>query len=288
MLQVCRAFRNIIEHTPDIAWILELGKAGYTEPPWPRSDITLSEKFSLFRSYIERTTYWSFSGVYDVLPSQQWSIPRGNTRLSTWASDGIFAQWSESNSPDSDYLRETHEPSHRFQLDIVQAPSRNRGTGWKHWSIVEPMLELRDFALSPSRGLLVLVEAADNCYDFRTEIPSILFTKFTIHLRTLNANDPHPDAAQPELYINLPLEEFLVYFGFKFVGDLLAINASVGIRSPRFRLFVWNWKSGALLIVSNLDAFPAPIVLNHGFLRTMMPFSAAHLLLLAMHFCLNS
>ncbi|KAF8595282.1 hypothetical protein BDV93DRAFT_107612 [Ceratobasidium sp. AG-I] len=153
---VCHIFRDVIGHTPDIAWILELGEAGYTEPRWPRDDISLGEKFTLFRSYIRRARHWNFSGIYDVIPSQQWTIPRGNTRMTTWASDGVFAQWSESNSPDSDYLRETHDPNHHFRLDIVQAPSRNRGTGWKHWSIVEPELELKDFALSPSRDLLVL------------------------------------------------------------------------------------------------------------------------------------
>ncbi|KAF8596600.1 hypothetical protein BDV93DRAFT_610801 [Ceratobasidium sp. AG-I] len=255
---VCRAFQNTIDHTPDIAWILELGKAGYAEPPWPRDDLTLNEKFTIFRQYVRRTHYWDVYFINDVYPSKLWMIPRGNTNIATWAADGVFAQWSESSSPDSEYLRENHNPSHHFRLDVVQAPSGNRGTGWEHWSLLEPNLALTDFALSPSRDLLVLVEAAVDRYDSRPGIATMGFTQFAVHLRTLMTNDPHPDAVQPVLYINLPLGELLVYLGFKFVGDLLAINVRLETRNSRSRLFIWNWKSGALLVDHDSAVFGGP------------------------------
>lgn len=285
IFQVCRVFRNVIEHTRDIIWVIELGDAGYAEPPWPRNDITLEEKFTLLRDYLKRTRCWDFSGIYDVLPSQEWIIPRGNTRMSPCISEGVFAQWSESTSPDSDYLRATTDPAQYFRLDVIQVPSKNRGTGWKHWTVFEPEVAPRDFAMSPSRDLLVIVETLGACYDRRPEIPVTLYTKFAIHLRTLTRNSPHPCAAQPVLYMVIPSDEYVIYEGFKFLGDLLAVNASVGLHNPRFRLFIWNWKSGILLVVSTQYATTVSLTLALPCLRITIACSGGRLLLLATHFC---
>ncbi|KAF8595280.1 hypothetical protein BDV93DRAFT_548882 [Ceratobasidium sp. AG-I] len=258
---VCRTFYRIIKHDPGIAWILELGEAGYTEPSWPRSDISLKEKSTLFRTYIKHTRSWVFTGFDDVLPAREWVIPTAAWNIRTRVFEGVFAQWSTLSTDPPGYYNqqadmyvpewhyEPNEPAPPYRLDLIQVPSNNRGTGWKHWTTIEPKLQIKDFGISPSRNLLVIVEQRE-----RNEAGLLIpHSEFTIHLRTLSTNEPHPSAFGPEIFIQFPGDSNYLDFGFKFIGDLLAISV-VGVENKvHFRLLIWDWKSDNLVVDHSSD-----------------------------------
>ncbi|KDN49487.1 hypothetical protein RSAG8_02189, partial [Rhizoctonia solani AG-8 WAC10335] len=73
-----------------------------------------------------------------------------------------------------------------------------------------------------------------------------LMEYFTIHLRTLGTNQPHPDAARPTISYSTPsYRRNRPSFYFQIVGRYLAIQFLISNAScEKFKLRVWDWTTG--------------------------------------------
>jgi hypothetical protein len=151
------------------------------------------------------------------------------------------------------------------RLDLYQLPSINKGLSWKQWTFDDLGVDTRDFVMQPDYDLLVLLElkqtilypnsAAINERDpDRTQY-------FTIHLRTLGTNEPHPDAARSTISYSTPsYRRTTSSFYFQIVGRYLAIQFLVtdATGSDKFRLRVWDWTTGNDVTVSRSMPLDGP------------------------------
>ncbi|KAJ1310916.1 hypothetical protein OPQ81_009428 [Rhizoctonia solani] len=235
--QVCHLLKRIIEESAELQYFIELYSFGYVPPSNPRNDILYTEKLQLIKEHKERWTSTSWTQV-DTYPLKK---RNSNSSCSTYDFyGGIYAQGFS--------LPGVGE--HTRRLDFYQLPSVNRGTPWRQWSFEDVGVDVRDFVMQPDYDLLVLLEMNQSLpYPNSDGIEGApdLMQYFTIHLRTLGTNRPHPDAVRPTISYNTPsYRRTRSSFYLQIVGRYLAIQFLVtnASGSDKFKLRVWDWTTG--------------------------------------------
>ncbi|KAG9118602.1 hypothetical protein FRC07_006808 [Ceratobasidium sp. 392] len=249
---VCRRFNDIIRSSPALRFSIELSLAGYVESCNPRTDISTEEKCNALRLHRSRHGNHTVSSIDTIQMGftdggfRSWHLP-SPTRTHPSLKDGVLAQWSLI-SPN------IHAD---LQLDVVQLPSLNTGTGLKQWRLTQKGLNIKSYDFEPACDLLVLVEYTGPLVNNLDSRPPIRIDvnglggngpqPYLFHFRTLSTNEPHPNAFQPVLDCGLRTGH-ANGFDVKCFGDLI-------IARPRYKadqwrdlgLLIYNWVTGALL-----------------------------------------
>ncbi|CAE6456553.1 unnamed protein product [Rhizoctonia solani] len=234
--QVCRLFKCLIDNSAELQYLIELYSCGYVPPSNPRRELLYTEKVQLLKQHQRRWKSTSWTQV-DIYPLKRRN-PNGSSSTYDFYG-GIYAQGSSLIGG-----------NHTRRLDFYQLPSINKGTPWKQWTL-DLAVDTRDFVMQPEYDLLVLLElkqtipfpnsvAIDETDPDRTQY-------FTIHLRTLGTNKPHPDAARPTIDYSTPsYRRTSSSFYFQIVGRYLAVQFLVtdAAGSDKFKLRVWDWTTG--------------------------------------------
>ncbi|KAF8506454.1 hypothetical protein JB92DRAFT_724969 [Gautieria morchelliformis] len=130
-------------------------------------------------------------------------------------------------------------------LSFIQLPSAIRRTRVHTWQS-DMRVNILQFAIDPAQDLVALVACP--------QTPAGQPHTFLIHLRTMSTGARHPCAAEPVLScVPAPLNR--QSFRIQIMGEFLAAL----YRTPEIYLknilYIWNWKTGQLLIVR--FAFPS-------------------------------
>ncbi|KAG8758275.1 hypothetical protein FRC11_003935, partial [Ceratobasidium sp. 423] len=228
---------RLVDDSAELQYLIELYSFGYAPPSNPRRDISHTEKLQLLKEHEKRWTSTSWTQV------DNYPLRKRNSSGSVSTYDfygGIYAQGS-SVSGVGEYTR---------RLDFYQLPSVNKGTPWKQWSFGDLGVDARDFIMQPDYDLLVLLEMNQALpyteSDGGERAPDHI-QYYTIHLRTLGSNKPHPDAIRPTISYNTPsYRRTRPSFYFQIVGRYLAIQFLItdASGSDKFKLRVWDWTTG--------------------------------------------
>ncbi|TCD69894.1 Amino-acid acetyltransferase, mitochondrial [Steccherinum ochraceum] len=125
-------------------------------------------------------------------------------------------------------------------LAFTQLPSRLRGIPEKNWTLEDVGFKIRDFGMNPGEDLLVLIVK-----------PPQDSTEYTIHLRSMTTGKPHPHA--PKLAELKHIASARNYsFAIQTSGDYLGILFESADENDN-ELVVWNWKSGVVEMVLNVN-----------------------------------
>ncbi|QRV88724.1 F-box protein [Ceratobasidium sp. AG-Ba] len=247
---VCRRFHGIVQSSSDLQFFIH----GFVEFPQPRKDLTLKEKCNILRLHRERRKNRTVSNVNTF----KIGVANGGF-TSRWLpsitplKDGVLAEWS--------LVRE--DSFMNLQLDVVQLPSLNTGTGFKQWRLEQNDLNIRGSAFEPAADLLVLLEYTGpyidpfprhlglNRIDPNNIDPSGLGhgqpQPFLFHFRTLSTNEPHPNAYQSTLDCGLRTKSA---WGFPLdcLGDLIITRPQKGHHKEwECGLIIYNWVTGTVL-----------------------------------------
>ncbi|CAE6431474.1 unnamed protein product [Rhizoctonia solani] len=240
--QVCRLLKRFIDESIELQYLIELYSFGYVPPSNPRRDILYPDKLRLVKEHQKRWKSTSWTQV-DTYPLKK---RNPNSTSSTYDFyGGVYAQGFS--------LPGVGE--HTRRLDLYQLPSVNRGTPWKQWSFEDLGVDVRDFVMQPDYDLLVLLELNKSLPcpnpDGIEGAPDLM-QYFTVHLRTLGTNQPHPDATRPTIAYNTPsYRRSRPSFYFQIVGRYLAIQFLISnASSERSKLRVWDWTTGKDVTVS--------------------------------------
>ncbi|KAH7929334.1 hypothetical protein BV22DRAFT_1029582 [Leucogyrophana mollusca] len=128
-------------------------------------------------------------------------------------------------------------------LGFRQLPSHYRGIEERVWGVHVPGIALRDFTMDPSQDLLVLIDGPQLQTSARdAKLRTI------IHLRTLAAGKPHPQAVSSGVLVHdVDIRAGRLSFAIQVCGDHVAIHFISSIDSlAEPELAVWNWKTGNL------------------------------------------
>ncbi|CUA73758.1 hypothetical protein RSOLAG22IIIB_01275 [Rhizoctonia solani] len=234
--QACHLLKGLIHDSAELQYLIELYSFGYVPPSNPRHDILYPEKLRLMKEHQKRWKSTSWTQV-DTYPLKK---RNSNSISSTYDFyGGVYAQGFSLSGVGT----------HTRHLDLYQLPSVNRGTPWKQWSFEDLGVDVRDFVMQPDYDLLVLLEMNKSLPypnpDGIEGAPDII-QYFTIHLRTLGTNQPHPDAVQPTIGYNTPsYRHRRPSFYFQIVGRYLAVQFLIsGASSEKSKLRVWDWTTG--------------------------------------------
>lgn len=236
--EVCRVLWQIIDTSAELQYLLELYSFGYVPPSNPRLDLSYTEKLSLLREH-QRQWKTTVSTKVNTYP-----LRRTKTGYSSTYDfyGGVYVRGSS-----------LHSGGHTRCLDMYQFPSVNRGVEWKQWSHSDLGVDVRDFAMEPDYDLLVLMELNDIVPDRSAPEGAPNATQyFTIHIRSLETNQPHPDAGRATIAYNCPAWTGSgCSFYFQVVGRYLAvvflISGNRPARSHAHRLTVWDWTTGKMI-----------------------------------------
>ena len=248
--QVCRRIKEVIALSPSLQFIIELDNAGYVAATNSRKDLSLDEKLRALRLHNSRRVNHAVNSIdsFKIGISNGGFSMRRELLTSPWAplfKDGMIAQWS-SVSPDS------YTP---LQLDLVQLPSLNTGTGLKQWRIIQQHMNVRSYDMEPACDLLVLLEYTGA--DTSPFINPILIHegklhRYLFHFRTLSTNQVHPSAIVGTLDCDLHGN---AGWGFPVNcrGDLIVIRPEIAgpsqfMSDDSAGLIIYNWTTGALLV----------------------------------------
>ncbi|GAB1523979.1 hypothetical protein RhiTH_007131 [Rhizoctonia solani] len=227
----------VSDDSAELQYLIELYSFGYVAPGNPRRDLLSTEKVQLLKQHQKRWKSTSWTQV-DVYPLKKRNL-NGDTSTYDYCG-GVYAQGS--SFPGGQYTR---------RLDLYQIPSVNKGIPWKQWSFDDLGVDTRDFVMQPEYDLLVLLESNQtvlypNSAGINEGEPDRTHY-FTIHLRTLGTNEPHPDAARPTINYSTPsYRRTTSSFYFQIVGRYLAVQFLVtnASGSDKFKLRVWDWTTG--------------------------------------------
>ncbi|KAG8776741.1 hypothetical protein FRC12_000713 [Ceratobasidium sp. 428] len=249
---VCRRLNDFVRSSLVLRFVANLSLSGYVESCNSRTDIALTEKFDALRLRLARRRNHAISSM-DIIhmgtanggfPS--WHLP-SPTSTHPPLKDGVLTQWSLI-SPDS---------RTDLQLDVVQLPSLNTGTGLKQWRMTQRGLNIKSYAVEPRCDLLLLLEYTGpllHNFDARPPVQAGVDglgggipQPYLFHFRTLSTNGPHPNAFQPVLDCGLRTQSA---HGFKIecFGDLIVARPGHNTAQPQESgLLIYNWVTGALL-----------------------------------------
>lgn len=232
--EVCRFICRLIDSSTELQYLITLYSFGYVPPSDPRLDLSYSEKVALLKS-LEEQWATNISPKKKKYPLRR--TPTGGSSTYDFYG-GVYARGSP-----------FVQGGPTRCLDLYQLPSANKGTKWKQWSHPDLGVDVRDFAMEPDYDLLVMAEMKDNVHNPSTSPDAPNSTQyFTIHIRSLETNQPHPGAARPQISYSCPSwGTASCSFYFQVVGRYLAIVFLIGggfVLSHTFHLVVWDWTTG--------------------------------------------
>ncbi|KAF8510527.1 hypothetical protein JB92DRAFT_2939190 [Gautieria morchelliformis] len=146
-------------------------------------------------------------------------------------------------------------PEKASVMSFIQLPSAVRGTPVHTWQS-DMEVNMRKFAIDPAQDLVVLVAWP--------EIPGGQRHTFLIHLRAMSTGARHPCATDPVLSCVPTLLDTYCIFSIQIMGDFLAVLYYTPGGYMRDLLYIWDWKTGQLLI--SLEASPVGAHISFLFL----------------------
>ncbi|KAF8510617.1 hypothetical protein JB92DRAFT_2938831, partial [Gautieria morchelliformis] len=137
------------------------------------------------------------------------------------------------------------------RLLFTQLPSAVRGTPVHTWrSHIE--VHIREFAIDPAQDLAVLVAWPPTSDE--------QWHTFLIHLRTMSTGARHPCATDPVLSCVPTFLDTRYDFSIQIMGEFLAVLYYTPADHLRDLLFIWDWKTGQLLIFLEASSLGADIL----------------------------
>ncbi|KAF8515650.1 hypothetical protein JB92DRAFT_3114762 [Gautieria morchelliformis] len=124
-------------------------------------------------------------------------------------------------------------------LSFIQLPYAVRGTPVHMWQI-DIQVNILYYAINPAQDLAVLIGWPVTHDEQRHTVG--------IHLRTMSTGAHHPCASDPVLACVLDLDDPQDHFVIELMGDFLALLHYSPEDSLGDVLFIWDWKTGQLLI----------------------------------------
>ncbi|KAG8751381.1 hypothetical protein FRC12_012473 [Ceratobasidium sp. 428] len=261
---VCRRFNNIVRSSIGLQFIIELALSGYVEFRNPRIDISLQEKCDLLRLHRLRRWNRSVSSIDTILmdtPNRGFGPGRPHLdHTPHWSRgpslrDGFVTNWSFMSPRAYTDL----------QLDVIQLPSLNIGTGLNQWRLTQKGLNIQGSAVEPACDLLVLLECKTELpTDAHEVVPQLqppqqpdstgpggyvrTHWPYLFHFRTLSTNEPHPSAFQSVFDCGLRTRSengFII----ECLGDLVIARPNIFSVLSRGNcgLLIYNWVTGAFL-----------------------------------------
>ncbi|KAF8510622.1 hypothetical protein JB92DRAFT_433502 [Gautieria morchelliformis] len=210
---ICRVFHETIRDTLLLQYRLELAVAGLEDG---RTDCRLSiaEQLAQLKTFEQGWASLNFHQKLTVtLPYRyKWKL-RGDV-LAAFKTPVLF---------------------------FTQLPSAVRGTPVHTWEC-DVEVSIQQFAIDPAQDLAVLVACAPTSDDEE-------WHTFLIHLRTMSTGAPHLCATDAVLscvpiFLNTPYD-----LSIQIMGEFLAVLYHTPAEDSRDLLFIWDWKTGQLLIL---------------------------------------
>lgn len=135
------------------------------------------------------------------------------------------------------------------RIEILQLPSRNRGTPLKSWVHEDLGVDMINFRIEPDFDLLVLLENTD-AHRLTTAPETSLAKFYKIHIRSLKTQKPHPNAALPVLdYVYFGSQRLDCPCVMEIFGRLLAIVFHSSTENSPESIVVWDWTTGRKVTV---------------------------------------
>jgi hypothetical protein len=232
--QICQYFKQIVDDSPQLQYLLQLNLLGYAEPLVPRADLSFAQKTQLLREQSARVN--NLEGTGDFV---QFYF-NGKPPSKCCFSQGVLAHLSPSNDHDLGCI-------HMYRL-----PSFNRNLpNFETWSHENLGVRILDFGISSAFDLLILFERDESpTVSDGSARPSEIIIK--IHLRSLKSGLTHPAAAVPALKY-ASRRDIELEFEHQIVGTYLVVQFLFKDNlSSDSCLSVWNWTTGAEIMVSSL------------------------------------
>ncbi|KAF8493317.1 hypothetical protein JB92DRAFT_2999971 [Gautieria morchelliformis] len=137
------------------------------------------------------------------------------------------------------------------RLLFIQLPSAVRGTPVHTWeSHIE--VHIRQFAIDPAQDLAVVVAWPPTYREH--------WHTFLIHLRTMSTGVCHPCATDPVLSCVPTFLDTQYDISIQIMGEFLAVLYHTPAGHLRDLLFIWDWKTGQLLIFLEASSLGADIL----------------------------
>ncbi|KAF8510601.1 hypothetical protein JB92DRAFT_3118774 [Gautieria morchelliformis] len=209
---ICRVFHETIRDTLLLQYRLELAVAGLEDG---RTDCRLSiaERLAQLKTFEQRWASLNFHQKPTVTLSYRYN----------WKLRG-------------DVLSAVMLPV----LFFTQLPSAVRGTPVHTWEC-DVEVNIQEFAIDPAQDLAVLVACPPtDDEEWHT---------FLIHLRTMSTGAPHPCATDPVLSCVPIFLDIRYDLSVQIMGKFVAVLYHTPAEDSRDLLFIWDWKTGQLLII---------------------------------------
>ncbi|KAJ1310913.1 hypothetical protein OPQ81_009426 [Rhizoctonia solani] len=230
---VCRSFRDVVDSSPELQFLLELHSFGYTVFPSLRLGTPCKDRAALFRKFQQNWTSES------ATPIDKYALKPVEFGTTYKFCNGVYARGSSLLGV-----------SRTCGLDLYQLPSVIKGTQWRQWSHPDLGVEIDDFIIEPDYDLLVLLRATTfkHLSDTREPPPQTrpdVEQTFTIHLCSLETNLPHPEATCTEMKCTVPgLAGEAWSLRSQVVGNYLAVMFLHTSTNAISYLIVWDWVIG--------------------------------------------
>ncbi|KAF8526809.1 hypothetical protein JB92DRAFT_2870066 [Gautieria morchelliformis] len=229
----CRVFHKTIRDSMLLQYRLELGVAGLEEGGTD-CRLSIAERLARLRT-LERgwaNLYYRRYFTATLPHNPTWKL-RG----------GVLARGF------------TNMPS---VLSFIQLPSAVRGTSVHTWHS-DMKVNMIQFSIDPAQDLVVLVAWP--------ETPDGQWHTFLIHLRAMSTGARHPCAAEPVLSCVPTLLDTQYDFSIQIMGDFLAVLYRTPAGYLMDLLYLWDWKTGQLLISLEASSL-ATDILGFSFLSS--------------------
>ncbi|KAI1793750.1 hypothetical protein LXA43DRAFT_1081303 [Ganoderma leucocontextum] len=218
--EVCKTLRQSIKESLELQYLIELGADGLIEGVG--CTLPTSERLKLL---LQRRARWRYLNWTHIIPIAAPALCQAYELV-----DGVFASSMGNGFSGSRHLQLTWLPT---STDEATRTIERDDLG----------VQMRDFAIDPSQDLMALVIADDVA-------SHLVGLSFTIRLRTISGNKPHPQARVPQLQAPVP---FQVGNSFVQIVDDV-VGAFFWVRGPG--LIIWNWRTGKIVV--NCIGFDLP------------------------------
>jgi hypothetical protein len=216
---VCRALNDTIINCAELQYIIELASDGMVNNV--KCEGTHRERLAALLVRRERWEKMHSSKLNTI------KLPRGCDAYDLVA--GVFLKLFSARQIVATWLPSRTDAGHQLvHMDIG--------------------LRARDFAADPSQDLIAYLEEDEHALEERKRNRTL-----RVHIRSLLTNAPHSDADVPIL--QCVLRTYTIPNGFlQIVDDVVGVV----LRNREHILVVWNWRTGALLVVRSRLLSPHP------------------------------
>ncbi|KAH7886541.1 hypothetical protein F5I97DRAFT_1966709 [Phlebopus sp. FC_14] len=255
--RVCRRFKDIIDASVELQYIIELvldgmidGGGSSSSSAYPSITDRLNRLRQLRHSWLNLTWRSAFL------------VPIQGACYAYEFVGGIFCKTSHAQA-----FRWGSRQFNATWLPSSAAPRREKN-GVKRVTAKSLTREdlgvpTRDFAIDPSQDLIVLFKGReDNAQPVADPAP------VELHVRTISTNKVHPDAKEPVLETTDPVSVSSAFI--QIADDIVGMLFYTEPERPRLTL--WNWKTGKQVVSLDGDALP-PGLCDFSFISNRAFFS---------------